>query len=200
MPAPTRAPQHAPQAAPTTPPVKPQPAPQHAPQPVPEALATPTVLYNCVATHNFEPTNATMMAVTANDKLEVLESHESGWAYARNLSQGSAVGWVPNWVAPKPVAPAAPRIAPQQAAQQLAAQVVAPPSQTAAEAQPTPAPAPTRPVVEATAVFAGREPSQLSLTPKDLVEIIERHSSGWTFGRKVGGGSLEGWFPDWACA
>jgi len=40
----------------------------------------------------------------------------------------------------------------------------------------------------------------MSLKPADLVEVVERHTSGWTFGRKVassGAVLAEGWFPDW---
>jgi hypothetical protein len=56
------------------------------------------------------------------------------------------------------------------------------------------------------ATFAGVGPSQLSLAPGELVEIVERDASGWTYGRKVTRASgpnappVEGWFPEWACA
>jgi len=76
---------------------------------------------------------------------------------------------------------------------------------------PAPAPAPVAPkapssvVRVATAAFCSASPSQLSMMVGDLVEIIERDSSGWTYGRKVSQHvidvlpAVEGWFPDWVC-
>lgn len=61
-----------------------------------------------------------------------------------------------------------------------------------------------RPVLRAHCAFSAAAASQLSLSPADLVEVVERHGSGWTYGRKVSGlcgdGAVEGWFPDWAVA
>eukprot|EP00448_Togula_jolla_P011337 CAMPEP_0170598378 /NCGR_PEP_ID=MMETSP0224-20130122/16216_1 /TAXON_ID=285029 /ORGANISM="Togula jolla, Strain CCCM 725" /LENGTH=952 /DNA_ID=CAMNT_0010922927 /DNA_START=52 /DNA_END=2910 /DNA_ORIENTATION=+ len=79
----------------------------------------------------------------------------------------------------------------------------------AAAAAPTIAPkAPLATVRVATSPFAATSPSQLALAVGDLVEIIERDPSGWTYGRKVcpaaqvssdSVSALEGWFPDWCC-
>mmetsp|Transcript_129759 Transcript_129759/g.336546 ORF Transcript_129759/g.336546 Transcript_129759/m.336546 type:complete len:154 (-) Transcript_129759:87-548(-) len=59
----------------------------------------------------------------------------------------------------------------------------------------------TRPILRACAAFTASSSSQLTLSVADLVEIVERHASGWTYGRKVsdvrGEGAAEGWFPDW---
>lgn len=64
--------------------------------------------------------------------------------------------------------------------------------------------APQNVVRAATASFVATTSSQIALKPNDLVEIVERHSSGWTYGRKVSptvdpSGAIEGWFPDWVC-
>lgn len=83
---------------------------------------------------------------------------------------------------------------PQQAQQ-------APNSETA-PAVSTPK-APLNEVRAAQTFFTGTNSSQLTLVVNDLVEIIERHPSGWTYGRKVHQGPnesvapVEGWFPDW---
>mmetsp|Transcript_47567 Transcript_47567/g.85909 ORF Transcript_47567/g.85909 Transcript_47567/m.85909 type:complete len:374 (-) Transcript_47567:82-1203(-) len=53
------------------------------------------------------------------------------------------------------------------------------------------------------AAFAAQDSSQLSLNVADLVEVIQQHPSGWTYGRKapclspVADSTSEGWFPDW---
>mmetsp|Transcript_103295 Transcript_103295/g.179202 ORF Transcript_103295/g.179202 Transcript_103295/m.179202 type:complete len:848 (+) Transcript_103295:118-2661(+) len=63
--------------------------------------------------------------------------------------------------------------------------------------------APHTEVRAAQTAFRGASASQLTLAINDLVEIIERHSSGWTYGRKVSPSRenlsepVEGWFPDW---
>lgn len=91
------------------------------------------------------------------------------------------------------VAQAAPAVQPAPAAQQ------AEPAQT----QPSPVAAETRNVMKANAAFAATSASQLTISVADLVEIVDRHASGWTYGRKVSeagadaGAGLEGWFPDW---
>jgi hypothetical protein len=56
-----------------------------------------------------------------------------------------------------------------------------------------------RTVMRANDAFVGTSPSQLTLAPADLIEIVERHTTGWTYGRKLsdGGAVIEGWFPDW---
>lgn len=67
--------------------------------------------------------------------------------------------------------------------------------------------APSTVLRAATAAFAGSSASQLTVNAGDLVEIVESHTSGWTYGRKVhptqgsfAGAAVEGWFPDWVCA
>ena len=57
----------------------------------------------------------------------------------------------------------------------------------------------------AVASFTATLPAQLSLAPNDFVEILQRHASGWTYGRLVSDASgaeapvSEGWFPDAVC-
>jgi len=122
--------------------------------------------------------------------------------------------------APAPKAAPAPTTAPAPVVQEAAPkeQVLRPaplapapaamPVATAASAQrPRPAAPPAAPkapksvVRAASATFTAVGPAQLSVAVNDLVEIIERHGSGWTYGRKVGGAenTPEGWFPDWVC-
>mmetsp|Transcript_114850 Transcript_114850/g.366360 ORF Transcript_114850/g.366360 Transcript_114850/m.366360 type:complete len:898 (+) Transcript_114850:133-2826(+) len=106
--------------------------------------------------------------------------------------------------------PARTQPAQAQAAQQ-AARVAATPAvqqvqavqQPAQQAQTQPALATeARTVLRANAAFNATSASQLTLSSSDLVEIVERHASGWTYGRKVSEAAseaavLEGWFPDW---
>lgn len=133
------------------------------------------------AVSSFEPTGTNMVQVHAGDLIRVLEHHKSGWTYAKNLSlsPSSGCGWIPSWIVP----------------QQLV--------EEARELAPPPKPE-AKPVVRASSTFAATSPSQLTLTPADIVEIVERHPSGWTYGRKVsqarGEGAAEGWFPDWVVA
>jgi len=47
--------------------------------------------------------------------------------------------------------------------------------------------------------YAASGPAQLSLALGDLVDVLERNDSGWTYGRKDLDAS-EGWFPSWAIA
>merc|ERR1740129_1496948 len=94
---------------------------------------------------------------------------------------------------------------------QAQTQAVRPATGAALAPAPAPAPAPVAPkapssvVRVATAAFCSASPSQLSMMVGDLVEIIERDSSGWTYGRKVSQHvidalpAVEGWFPDWVC-
>lgn len=133
----------------------------------------------CRAVSCFEPSasDTTLIGVSTGDRLEVQTRHESGWAYCRN-PETSLTGWVPMWVLPieeEPVAAPAPE----------------------PEARTSKAQEAALPVLRATAAFVASEGSQLSLSPDDLVEIVQQHSSGWTFGRH---GGAEGWFPAWACA
>jgi len=171
------------------------------------------------AVSSFEPTGTNMVPIQQGDLIQVLEQHGSGWTYAKNLSAGnSSAGWVPSWIvqAPSAASDAAPaqktkaaESTPQPKEAQVAAKtamVQAP--RVAAAPAPAPAPAPVvetpapveanRNIVRATAAFAATSPSQLTLMLSDLVELVERHESGWTYGRKAGDtGSAEGWFPDW---
>jgi hypothetical protein len=82
----------------------------------------------------------------------------------------------------------------------------APTPQHAMQAAPPAPKAPSTVVRVATAAFSGSSSSQLTVNTGDLVEIVESHASGWTYGRKVHApqhahaGAIEGWFPDWVCA
>jgi len=170
------------------------------------------------AVSSFEPTGTNMVPVQQGDLIQVLEQHGSGWTYAKNLSLAgnSAAGWVPSWIVQaKALSPAsdaapaqkvkAPELTqlpkePQVAAAKTAVQpprvavapAVAPAAETSAPVEAS------RNIVRATAAFAATTPSQLTLMPQDLVELVERHDSGWTYGRKAGdSGAAEGWFPDW---
>jgi len=51
----------------------------------------------------------------------------------------------------------------------------------------------------ATAAFNAGGFSQMSLAIGDHVQITERHTTGWVFGRKFFEGAwVSGWFPPWA--
>lgn len=181
------------------------------------------------AVSSFDPTGSNMVPVQAGDLIQVMEQHSSGWTYAKNLSLSSSAnaGWVPSWIV-QPVQQTATADAAQpkqkavetqqkepartQPAQAHSAQQATPAVQQAQVAQ-TAQPASTQPalatearnVMRANAAFAATSASQLTLSPADLVEIFDRHASGWTYGRKVSEGSdasagLEGWFPDWVVA
>jgi hypothetical protein len=65
--------------------------------------------------------------------------------------------------------------------------------------------------LRAVKAFTANGPSQLDVQLGDLIEVVNQHSSGWTYGRKVmpvtaGNGQVEsavesaGWFPNWAIA
>jgi hypothetical protein len=173
-----------------------------------------------------------MMKVQIGDLLEVLDQHNSGWTYAKNLSSSSQAGWVPSWMVPSQSSsaqsqPAAAPARPQEAeaVAQVKAASPAPAPTPAPVATPkavvaTPAPAAqsatvvaiaepaqaeasaeARNILPARCAFTAAAASQLSLAPSELVEVVERHGSGWTYGRKVSGlhseGPCEGWFPDW---
>lgn len=87
----------------------------------------------------------------------------------------------------------------QQQSLRPAATVV--PAAESASAPPASTQAPQSVVRAAVAPFSAATPSQLSLALGDLVEIVERDASGWTYGRKAQDGPrqspVEGWFPDW---
>lgn len=210
----------------------PQPAPQVAPAPAVAPVQAPrreeaayaapqaayTGGYTGYAVGNFEATGPTMVPVRHGDVIEVLETHHTGWSYAKNLTNNSIPpGWVPSWIvdasranpAPQPASPETPPVMPAQPA------AVTPPRaepvnktvilQTRDREQDLrPAAAPTRApptLVTPSRDFVSGSDSQMSLSTLDQVEIVERHQSGWTFGRKMlnGASVSEGWFPDWAC-
>lgn len=100
---------------------------------------------------------------------------------------------------------------PQHSMQAQTQQLRSSPVQQAAvvEVAPLAPKAPSTVVRVATTGFAASSTSQLTVTAGDLVEIVEAHASGWTYGRKVPSsghfsldamGPVEGWFPDWVCA
>lgn len=41
---------------------------------------------------NFDGAGTSMVPVRHGDLIEVLETHHTGWTYAKNLSNGSALG------------------------------------------------------------------------------------------------------------
>lgn len=57
------------------------------------------------------------------------------------------------------------------------------------------------PIMAALVVFEGNSPNELSIQRGEWLEVVERHMTGWTFGRnlfhKKGNDHVEGWFPDW---
>eukprot|EP00442_Polarella_glacialis_P017057 CAMPEP_0115055730 /NCGR_PEP_ID=MMETSP0227-20121206/4807_1 /TAXON_ID=89957 /ORGANISM="Polarella glacialis, Strain CCMP 1383" /LENGTH=850 /DNA_ID=CAMNT_0002440339 /DNA_START=75 /DNA_END=2627 /DNA_ORIENTATION=- len=192
--------------------------------------------FMATAVSAFEPTGSNMVTVRQGDLIQVLEQHNSGWTYAKNLSLAgnSTAGWVPSWivqqatsssdaaslklkaplqpslpqqpkpvaapvVAPAPVSPAAMQakerafVLPVQQQLHISPAPIVPTSPTAAAAPEAP-----RQILRATAAFAATSASQLTLSVADLVEIVERHGTGWTYGRKAElSGAVEGWFPDW---
>lgn len=180
------------------------------------------------ATNAFEPTGSNMVAINAGDTVQVLERHQSGWAYCKNFNAppNSCTGWAPSWIvqpAQNDDTVAAPKTKPQDSQakdQRLQPAVAAAPTPQHAQAVPAQVPrhwiandgtspalkAPSMVVRAAVAPFGAVSASQLSLSYGDLVEIIERDTSGWTYGRKVSQQPLdptapvEGWFPDWVCA
>jgi hypothetical protein len=56
------------------------------------------------ATAPFEPTASDMLLVRKGDSIQVLEQHNTGWTYCKNLSmrlqssEQCSSGWVPDWV------------------------------------------------------------------------------------------------------
>jgi hypothetical protein len=195
----------------------------------PAAAATeaPDGSYTIVAPTTFDPTGPNMLHVQQGDTVQVLERHNTGWCYCKNQATGST-GWCPSWAVQGVQAPAgnaggnAPStpvssksaIGPvateiQQTLKELPRSPQQKPVMQAPSSPISPAPAqqqaPQTVVRVATSPFAASGLSQLQLAPNDLVEIVERHSTGWTYGKKVcqsmdGSVSLEGWFPDWVCA
>lgn len=222
LPAPQQCPV-APQVAPVAPQVQVQPQVQPLVQRREEAPAAPAAAapaaqasgYQGRACGNFEATGPTMVPVRQGDLIEVLETHPTGWSYAKNLSNsGTPPGWVPSWIVDASARaketvdartdPISKQIIVQtrdrdQDVRPTAVQPAAPAPQPV-HASPAPVRAQAQ-LVQAARDFASGSDSQMSLSASDYVEIVERHQSGWTFGRKmVGGMSVsEGWFPDWAC-
>eukprot|EP00746_Dinoflagellata_sp_MGD_P163487 gnl/MRDRNA2_/MRDRNA2_91549_c0_seq1.p1 gnl/MRDRNA2_/MRDRNA2_91549_c0~~gnl/MRDRNA2_/MRDRNA2_91549_c0_seq1.p1 ORF type:complete len:799 (-),score=152.86 gnl/MRDRNA2_/MRDRNA2_91549_c0_seq1:739-3135(-) len=209
--APTQAPQayqdHAPKPAPKIAPKVKEPvvqAPKTAPvqaktvqEEAPKKKQAQEEITVLTAVHPYTPeASSGMVAVNAGDRLEVYQRHESGWSFCRLLNKPQTPsGWVPNWVLPSEEEPKA----------VVEEKVVTP--------EPTPEPEPVKPEVvppkeapkEASKTmatvaiaFAATDSSQLTLAAEELVEIIQQHTTGWTYGRKTDG--TEGWFPDWACA
>lgn len=138
--------------------------------------------------------------------------------------------WVTSTAQPsvesRPAAPQARRQEPEEKAPEVVRQPSPPrPAAVVVEATPTPvvtvapvvaaatlpdfsAEAPAAPrqeeartVLPVLCAFAAASKSQLTLAVAELVDIVERHSSGWTYGRKVSDahaeGPVEGWFPSW---
>eukprot|EP00929_Paragymnodinium_shiwhaense_P111273 TRINITY_DN7903_c0_g1_i2.p1 TRINITY_DN7903_c0_g1~~TRINITY_DN7903_c0_g1_i2.p1 ORF type:complete len:900 (+),score=259.20 TRINITY_DN7903_c0_g1_i2:157-2856(+) len=55
-------------------------------------------------------------------------------------------------------------------------------------------------LMRVTTSFSATSGTQLTLSQGEYVEIVERHPTGWTYGKKAmdDGHHIEGWFPDWA--
>mmetsp|Transcript_13071 Transcript_13071/g.46492 ORF Transcript_13071/g.46492 Transcript_13071/m.46492 type:complete len:812 (+) Transcript_13071:118-2553(+) len=162
------------------------------------------VAFTVAAPSSFEAAGANTLAVKAGDLIGVVEQHTSGWTYAKNLSSSSpsVCGWIPSWLVPQqPAQQAEAHPARAAAPAPAAAQVAAPPAAVAGLLAPA---SEARPVLRCCSAFLATTPSQLTLAASDLVEVVERHGSGWTYGRKVsetpGEGPVEGWFPDWVVA
>lgn len=164
----------------------------------------------CQSLCSFKPYGPGMLQVQPGEQLEVLEHHGSGWCLCRSI-QGC--GWVPFWVLPpKPAqVPVMPGAAAVAAAVAALSAVTAAPAPVACSHGPTTsnapgtkipcAPAPSEQVHEVVLEFAATDPSFITLTKGELVEVLRRDAQGWVYGRKVGSsGGPAGWFPAWACA
>lgn len=136
-------------------------------------------LFSSVA--SFQPNGKDQIACREGDSIEVLQKHDSGWSYGRVYStEGTmAEGWFPSWLVGVKID--------ANARSSQSASIKA----EAVEAKP---PIQRFPVQNA---FSASDASQLSLAIGDLVEVIEQHPTGWTFGRLLST-DKEGWFPDWA--
>jgi len=169
-----------------------------------------------VSVQSFVPAGKGQIAVNEGDVVEVLQRHESGWSYGKNhsLPEGSTStpatrrkhlpeGWFPSWIAIT-------RIEKENAAVKSdvklesdattsrvpngkADGIIRESQQTAQEAKAQTT-SPSRCVVHQP--FTTSDSTQLSVAKGDHVDVIERHPSGWTFGRLVNS-QKEGWFPDW---
>lgn len=210
---------------------RPDPAPEPA---APEVPSAPQVVAQ-VAQLVYVPNGSNQLKINVGDKLEVVEKHESGWAYGRNLTAGGD-GWFPAYVSDAEIAKAAlaqeaqaqaqAQAAAAAAAQAAAAAKAAQAAQAAAAAAKAKAEeeerlkqerlkerealpkgpelphldeadakaADARAVVRAQ--YVATDTSQLTLNVNDAVEVVDRHESGWTYGKLIGG-TTEGWFPDW---
>jgi hypothetical protein len=154
-----------------------------------------------VAVHNYNPeTDNGMMSVLAGDRMEVFQRHESGWCFCRLLNKPQTPsGWVPNWVLPSEEETSAKAlveekvVTPEPEPQKI--EVVQP--QVVQPQVVQPQPKESKNVTTVTTAFNATDSSQLTLA-EELVEIVQQHTTGWTYGRKTDGS--EGWFPDWACA
>jgi len=176
------------------------------------------------ATLGFEPNGANQIRVTPGEQLRVDAVHPSGWAFGKNLGTRQE-GWFPQYVVnpPQETATAQAEAADAQARAQAEAAAAAKAeaeakaqaaarqtSPTASAASSTARPAQAAPAspavapshepevttITARANFQAADPSQLNLLLGDQVQVIERHNTGWTYGRKNADDS-EGWFPDW---
>lgn len=176
------------------------------------------------ATSAFDAVGPDTVQVRVGDYIKVLQNHSAGWAYCHNISTMST-GWAPSWVVMEEEFGASADFAQLQSlpacsrhvdlsehAHQLQWQMHFEQSRPN-YAGNMPASCPVTEVAhgqkscdvkEVKVAFSGVGPSQLSLAPGELVEVFDRDTSGWTYGRKVLRSTspcmpVEGWFPDWAC-
>eukprot|EP00392_Amoebophrya_sp_AT5.2_P011461 g11538.t1 len=159
-----------------------------------------------VATARFEPRGENTIDVHPGQTLSIIEEHNSGWTYVRNETTNLS-GWVPAWVVSKlpPPVPAVQRsmdvdppnpMQPPGTLAQGQMQHAALPN-AGAQGQAQAPPEQIRyPRMPALAPFEGNSANELSVQKGELIEVVERHETGWTFGKK-GAGGHEGWFPDW---
>lgn len=179
-----------------------------------QPAAVPSPSQSALAALGFEPNGPNQIRVQPGEMLRVADVHPSGWAFGQNMNTRQE-GWFPQYVVPRPedaaaaaakaaekAAEAAQAAAAAQAQAQLAAQARAPPSPASSQSQARAPQSPSEPareevsMITARANFVAADPSQLNLLLGDTVQVIERHDTGWTYGRKLGDES-EGWFPDW---
>lgn len=145
------------------------------PAPPPFPMTTDRKMY--ISNQCFNPISSEQIPVGEGDIIEVVSAHESGWSYGKNhsISPGDGIveGWFPTWVASD-------KISEHEALNHL----------TELEQQQEQA------RITVHQPFQSGDVSQLSLNKGDSVIVIERHTTGWTFGRHVET-QKEGWFPDW---
>jgi len=171
-----------------------------------------------IAIDSFHPTQESQLTTEKDDFVQILERHTSGWTYCKNLTRDLVtpentnilgtenkiyLGWVPAWLIPD-----SSRLTRLTLREVMRSQEA---YHTRKDASDRLTETPAKPATEAwdssfdgseqhstgTAVtaFTPTTSQQLPLTVGDIVTIIQRHDSGWTFGRTQN--HEGGWFPGW---